>query len=79
MVAAEAARRCGLLTWAVTGAAPNPLAALADEAVSLDVPETATVQELHLVALHILCAEVDRALGVVDLRDTSEVGVELSV
>jgi D-sedoheptulose 7-phosphate isomerase len=79
VVAAEAARRGGLVTWAVTGAAPNPLAALADEAVTLDVPETATVQELHLVALHILCAEVDRALGVVDLRDTPEVGVELSV
>jgi D-sedoheptulose 7-phosphate isomerase len=30
----------------------------------VDVPYTATVQELHLVALHILCAALDRALGV---------------
>jgi hypothetical protein len=47
--------------------------------VCLGVPETATVQELHLVALHILCAEVDRALGVVDLRDASATGAELAV
>ena len=79
LAAAEAARRGGLLTWAVTGPAPNPLAALADEAVCLDVPQMATVQELHLVALHILCAEVDRALGVVDLRDAPAVGADLSV
>jgi D-sedoheptulose 7-phosphate isomerase len=79
LVAAETARRRGLTVWAVTGAAPNPLAALADAAVCLGVPETATVQELHLVALHILCAEVDRALGVVDLRDASETGAELAV
>ncbi|MCW2569433.1 MAG: phosphoheptose isomerase [Mycobacterium sp.] len=79
LVAAEVANHAGMLTWAVTGPAPNPLAALVDEALCLDVPETATVQELHLVALHILCAEVDRALGVVDLRDAPEVGAELSV
>jgi D-sedoheptulose 7-phosphate isomerase len=79
VVAAEVARRIGLTTWAVTGAAPNPLAALADDAVCLAVPETATVQELHLIALHILCAEVDRALGVVDLRDGPVAGAELTV
>jgi D-sedoheptulose 7-phosphate isomerase len=71
VAAAEAARHGGLHTWAVTGPAPNPLAAAADEAVCLDVPETATVQELHLVALHILCAEMDRALGVVDLTEAA--------
>jgi D-sedoheptulose 7-phosphate isomerase len=75
VAAAQAARRGGLLTWAVTGRGPNPLAAEADEAVCLDVPESATVQELHLVALHILCAELDRALGVVDLRDDVESAV----
>jgi D-sedoheptulose 7-phosphate isomerase len=82
VVAAEAARAAGVRVWAVTGPAPNPLAAAADEAVCLDVPEAATVQELHLVALHILCAEVDRALGVVDLTDevdfTDEVGAAVA-
>jgi D-sedoheptulose 7-phosphate isomerase len=74
LVATEAARRRGVLTWALTGPRPNPLATLVDEAVSLEVPEAATVQELHLVAVHILCAEVDRALGVVDLRDAAVAG-----
>jgi phosphoheptose isomerase len=75
VTAAAAARLRGLATWALTGPAPNPVAAIADDAVCLDVPAAATVQELHLVALHILCAEVDRALGVVDLRD----GIEATV
>jgi D-sedoheptulose 7-phosphate isomerase len=76
VVAAETARRYGLTTWALTGPGPNDLADAADEVLCLDVPETATVQELHLVALHILCAEVDRALGVVDLRDDMILGVD---
>ncbi|HEY0485118.1 MAG TPA: SIS domain-containing protein [Mycobacteriales bacterium] len=76
VVAAETARRCGLTTWALTGRGPNDLADTADEVLCLDVPETATVQELHLVALHILCAEVDRALGVVDLREDMILGVD---
>jgi D-sedoheptulose 7-phosphate isomerase len=77
VVAADTARRAGLRTWALTGPGPNDLSAAADEAVCLGVPEAATVQELHLVALHILCAEVDRALGVVDLRDDVEAAVRI--
>jgi D-sedoheptulose 7-phosphate isomerase len=63
----EAARRgaaLGLRVWAFTGPRPNPLAALADQAVVVDAPQTATVQELHLVGLHVLCGSFDRALGV---------------
>ncbi len=64
----EAARRgkkAGLHVWAFTGPRPNPLAEVAHEALSVDARFTATVQELHLVGLHILCAAVDRALGVI--------------
>ncbi|HET7399671.1 MAG TPA: SIS domain-containing protein [Intrasporangium sp.] len=67
----EAARRgtaCGLRVWAFTGPRPNPLADLADESLSVDADYTATVQELHLVGLHILCAALDRALGVIPAR-----------
>lgn len=63
----EAARRgcsSGLRVWAFTGPLPNPLAAMAHEAVAVEAPFTATVQELHLAALHIVCAAVDRTLGV---------------
>lgn len=61
--AAEAARERGMTVWALTGTEPNPLTELADESVCADGP-TATVQECHLVAVHILCANVDIALGV---------------
>ncbi|AUS80484.1 hypothetical protein C1701_21505 [Actinoalloteichus sp. AHMU CJ021] len=55
------ARRLGVLTWAVTGALPNPLAGLADETLSL--PGTcSSVQEAHLVAVHLLCVMFERAL-----------------
>ena len=47
----------------MTGPAPNPLADVADEALSVNAPHTATIQELHLVALHLVCAAFDTALG----------------
>ena len=42
-----------------TGPAPNPLADLCDDVIPVDAPTPANVQELHLVALHLLCAAVD--------------------
>ncbi|NEE02318.1 D-sedoheptulose-7-phosphate isomerase [Phytoactinopolyspora halotolerans] len=60
--AAERGRAAGLRVWAFTGSRPNPLEAVVDEALCIDAPATATVQELHLVALHILCAGFDAAL-----------------
>jgi len=68
--AARRGRQCGLQVWAFTGPVPNPLAAMAHEAVAVEAPSTATVQELHLAALHLLCAAVDRALGV-DISEAS--------
>ena len=60
--AADAGRAAGLHVWALTGPAPNPLAAAADEAFCVDAPSAATVQELHLVAVHMVCAAFDDAL-----------------
>jgi D-sedoheptulose 7-phosphate isomerase len=71
--AAKRGRECGLTVWAMTGPAPNPLAAAAEEALAVDAEFTATVQELHLVALHILCAGLDAALGVLPARTTEDV------
>ncbi|MCD4532564.1 SIS domain-containing protein [Nocardioides sp. cx-169] len=62
-----AARRgvaAGMEVWSMTGALPNPLAEHSTESCAVDAPYTATVQELHLVALHILCAALDRTLEV---------------
>jgi D-sedoheptulose 7-phosphate isomerase len=65
VAAAERGRARGLTVWAFTGPRPNPLAEIADEALCVDARFTATVQELHLVGLHILCAGLDRELGVI--------------
>jgi D-sedoheptulose 7-phosphate isomerase len=71
--AATRARDCGLTVWALTGPSPNPLAAVADEALTVEADFTATVQELHLVALHVLCAGLDSALGVRPARTSEDV------
>jgi D-sedoheptulose 7-phosphate isomerase len=62
VAAARRARACGITVLAMTGPAPNPLAAVADDALCIDSPWTATVQECHLVALHLLCAAFDAAV-----------------
>jgi D-sedoheptulose 7-phosphate isomerase len=64
LAAAGRGRSLGLLVWAFTGPLPNPLAMRADEVVAVEAEHPATVQELHLVALHIMCEALDRALGV---------------
>jgi D-sedoheptulose 7-phosphate isomerase len=61
--AAEAARTGGLTVWALTGLAPNPLAGQADDAVCVNAPAAATVQEVHQVVVHLLCAAVDREVA----------------
>lgn len=63
--AAGAAREAGLASWCLTGPAPNPLAAACDEAVCVvsagAATMTATVQEAHQVALHLICLAFEGA------------------
>jgi len=66
LAAVEAARTLGLTTWALTGPRPNPLALACDEAVCVEAPAVSTVQELHLVAAHLLCGVVDRVVSGAD-------------
>jgi D-sedoheptulose 7-phosphate isomerase len=63
IIAAKAAAEIGVSSWALTGPGPNPLATACAEAITVDAPSTATVQEIHLAAIHMLCAAVDAALG----------------
>lgn len=63
LAAAHAARGLDVTTWALTGAGPNPLAEACDEAICLAAPAAATVQELQLVAIHVLCRTVDREVA----------------
>lgn len=71
--AVAAARAGGIAAWCLTGPAPNPLADACDEAVCVypagarTLALTATVQEAHQVALHLICLAFDAAE-----RDTPE-------
>jgi D-sedoheptulose 7-phosphate isomerase len=64
LAAAKAAHDIGVTVWSLTGPAPNPLAAISDDAICVDAPTTATVQEIHLSLVHALCLAFDHALGV---------------
>jgi len=72
VAALEAARAGGVTAWALTGPAPNPACELADDAVCVDAPATATIQEVHQVVVHLLCAAVDAELGFATAPDVRE-------
>jgi D-sedoheptulose 7-phosphate isomerase len=63
LAAAERARALGLTVLAMTGPAPNPLAALADDAICVAGAGTAVVQEVHLIAIHALCEALDARIS----------------
>jgi D-sedoheptulose 7-phosphate isomerase len=65
LAAAEAATGNGLHTWAFTGPLPNPLAGRCDRVLAVPSAESQVVQELHLVATHLLCEYVDAHLPAV--------------
>jgi D-sedoheptulose 7-phosphate isomerase len=62
IAAAKAAEEIGVRAWALTGPAPNQLAGVCAQALTVDAPTTATVQEVHLAAIHMICAAVDATL-----------------
>ena len=59
--AAKAGREAGAETWALTGPAPNPLAAACDDAICLD-GASAHVQECQLAAIHAVCRVFDERI-----------------
>jgi type III pantothenate kinase len=69
LTAAQRARAAGVRVWAMTGNRPNPLADRADEALAVRARTTAVVQEVHLAAVHALCAAVDAHLPIVAAAD----------
>lgn len=62
IAAAQAAAAIGMTAWALTGPGPNPVADACADAITVDTPATSTVQEVHLAAIHIMCAAVDAAV-----------------
>jgi D-sedoheptulose 7-phosphate isomerase len=61
--AADAAHECGLLTWALCGKPGSPLAERCHDALCVESAHTATVQEIHLISIHLLCAAFEEALA----------------
>jgi type III pantothenate kinase len=78
LAATEAAREMDVHTWALTGGAPNPLEAACDDAISFSA-DSATVQELHLVAIHLLCDAVERRVVQPEREKTPTADVFLPV
>ncbi|GAB3442284.1 SIS domain-containing protein [Streptomonospora sediminis] len=64
IAAAAAAREIGMRCWALAGAAPGMLQAACEESLLVPSPDTATVQEVHLSLIHLMCEEVDAVCGV---------------
>jgi D-sedoheptulose 7-phosphate isomerase len=62
LAAVDAANAAGITTWGLTGPAGNPLAERCDDALVVDCAHTATIQEIHLITVHLLCAAVDEAI-----------------
>jgi D-glycero-D-manno-heptose 1,7-bisphosphate phosphatase len=71
--AVSTARRAGASVWAMTGPAPNPLAAAADDAMAVEAPSTAYVQEIHLAAVHVIAEAVEHALTTEGRSGTDQV------
>jgi D-sedoheptulose 7-phosphate isomerase len=77
VAAARRARAAGMTVLAMTGPAPNPLAAAAHDAFCIDSEWTATVQECHLVALHLVCAAFDAAVLAAPARVSADNHLEV--
>ena len=55
------------------GPGAEPVADLADEVLAIDVPSTTAVQEAHLVAVHAVCAALERHLALPAVPELAEV------
>jgi D-sedoheptulose 7-phosphate isomerase len=56
--AVRAAKERGVVTWALTGAGPNPLSEACDQAITVEAI-AANAQEGHLIAIHAVCRAFD--------------------
>lgn len=58
----KAAHELGVVSWSLTGSVSCALEALSDETVAVPAGSVSTVQEVHLVLVHVFCAAVERGL-----------------
>ena len=62
VLALQAARAGGLATIGLAGAADGPMAEHCDILLRAPSPTTAIVQQIHIIAAHIVCSLVERTL-----------------
>ena len=62
LAALRAARELGITTVGMTGNKASPMTALCDLCLVAPSEETAIVQQIHIVAAHIICGLVERKL-----------------
>jgi D-sedoheptulose 7-phosphate isomerase len=58
----EAAKRAGLTTLGFCGAEPGPMGEFCDLVLRAPSSDTPQIQQVHIVAAHMVCALVERAL-----------------
>lgn len=63
LAALEVARQRGLVTVGMTGPSGGSMGARCDHLLVAPGPETALVQQIHLMAAHAICDEIEVALG----------------
>lgn len=63
LAALEVARQRGLVTVCMTGPSGGSMGTLCDHLLIAPAPETALVQQIHLMAAHAICDEIEVALG----------------
>jgi D-sedoheptulose 7-phosphate isomerase len=60
VAAAHAAHERGVTVYALTGPMPNPLSECAHDTFAIATTATPVIQEVHQVAIHLVCDAVDR-------------------
>ncbi len=63
LAATQSALRMGLRTVGLTGPLPDPLAALCCDVVVADATSPTTIEEVHQVAVHLLCGAIEAELA----------------
>lgn len=66
VAAASSACELGMDAWALTGPAESALGAACADVLRVGAESAATVQEAHLVAIHLLCGAVDERIAARD-------------
>jgi D-sedoheptulose 7-phosphate isomerase len=65
LAAADVAHEHSVHVWAMTGPRPNPLADRVDDVLAIGTTAPTAVQEVQLVAVHALCAAIERHWAVI--------------